>query len=237
MAGLQVSGNLALSVSGTEIAVSGSVTTALTAGGTTVLGLTGNAALSIRNNGIAGRFALSVTAAGNVPAALNFSLAGSFVFEVNTTRSVVTSIAGVTLNPALPDRLNPSDTSANAWARVAVNGALLNIMGLTVTGGLEIAVGSTAELRMRVINATAATTVGGLNVASGTANATFLIRSDGIAGKVTLSGTSQPDASLFFAWQAVVRLTQNSIQPRHRSRFLSEHPPSLWAPARSRRLR
>jgi len=74
-------------------------------------------------------------------------------------------------------------------------------MGVAVNGGLEIAFSSAAELRMRVINATGAITVGGLNVASGTANATFLIRSDGIAGKVTLTAATQPDANLFFTWQ------------------------------------
>ncbi|HZJ01110.1 MAG TPA: hypothetical protein VFD22_10655, partial [Gemmatimonadaceae bacterium] len=193
------SSTFTFTVGTTFVSVSGGVTVNLMAGATQVLRLTGTANWVVSNTGIAGRISMSVAA--GVPASLNFSLAGTFTFELNTTRSTVSSLGGLTFNPALPDRLNPTDATPNAWAKIAVSGAALNVMGLAVNGGLEIAFSSAAELRMRVINATGAMTVGGLNVASGTANATFLIRSDGIAGKVTLTAATQPDANLFFTWQ------------------------------------
>ena len=137
-----------------------------------------------------------------MPSALGFSLAGTFAFELNTTKTRVSSAAGVTLNPPLPDRLNPTDPATNAWAKVTITNGTLNVLGLTVTGGLEIAISSANELRMRANNVTARMAVAGLTVAQGTANATFLIRSDGLAGKASLTGTSQPDSTLLFGWQA-----------------------------------
>jgi hypothetical protein len=197
---LQLNGaSIALTVSNTELAVAGTVTTALVANNVTILVFTGTAALVIRNDGIAGRFGLSAT--GNIPGSLNFTLAGTFMFEVNTTRTTVSSIAGVPLITVLPDRLNLSDATANAWARVAVTGNM-GVLGVTVNGGFEIAVSSAVELRVRVINATARIAANGVKVAEGVADATFLIRGNGVAGKVALTSTAQPDAALFFAWMA-----------------------------------
>jgi hypothetical protein len=196
MAGFTLNATFTFAASASNIAVSGSVNTALSVGGTQVMALTGSAAMLVTGQGIAGRFSLTVAAGGGVPATLGFTLTGTFTFEVNTTRTVV-----ATVFPLLPDRLNPSDASPNAWARIAIANGNLGILGITFAGSMAFAV-SSGELRLQVNNAAGSMAVGGNTVAQGTANASFVVRSDGIAGKVALTAPAAVAGVLQFGWAA-----------------------------------
>jgi len=83
---------------------------------------------------------------------------------------------------------------------VSITGGVLSVLGITVSGGMEIAFSSASEFRLRVVNATARIAAGGVTVVQGTVNATFVILGGGITGSVNLTSSSQPGSGLGFTW-------------------------------------
>ena len=136
--GIQLSGNFDLTITSAGIMVTAQATLSIVVNGFTFFSLSADGALLINSNGIAASITLGTS--GTLPTGSSFSFAGlTFIFEVNTTGSAVTTINNQVVN--LP--------ASAAFFEVAASGELqlvgvVNIFGsfvFTINGSsMQIAV-------------------------------------------------------------------------------------------------
>ncbi len=136
--GIQLSGNFDLTITSAGIMVTAQATLSIVVDGFTFFSLAANGALLINSNGIAASITLGAN--GTIPTGTGFSFAGlTFIFEVNTTGSAVTTINNQVVN--LP--------ASSAFFEVAASGELqlagvVNVFGsfvFTINGAnMQIAV-------------------------------------------------------------------------------------------------
>ena len=148
--GIQLSGNFDLTITSAGIMVTAQATLSIVVNGFTFFSLSANGALLINSNGIAASITLGAN--GTIPTGTGFSFAGlTFIFEVNTTGSAVTTINNQVVN--LP--------ASAAFFEVAASGELqlagvVNVFGSFVftINGTKMQIAINASLGVFGINFT-----------------------------------------------------------------------------------
>ena len=163
-------GSFILSINSSGMAVSASATLGLTVASTSLATFTATGALLITSSGIAAKLTLTLTSGFSQSGSSGFSFSASFVLELNTTSSAISTINNVTVS--LP---------RGPYFEILASGSLMMGGLVSITGSFTFTLSSSGVL----ISMNAALSVFGISF---TANGFAAIyTSGGIALQITLS--------------------------------------------------
>lgn len=167
-AGFELTGSFTLSITPNGMAVSATATLTVKVGGSTLASFSATGALLITSSGIAAKLDLTLTSGFSQSGSTGFSFNASFVLELNTTSSAITTINNVTVN--LP---------RGPYFEILASGSLVMGGFVDITGSFTFILNSSGVL----ISMNAAVNVFGISF---TASGFAIINTSGIALKITL---------------------------------------------------